>query len=53
MDNAAQNAIDTLRNRGYAVVIFYPEEMPAGVNPRRVEDRLVELGTEVIRDLKD
>lgn len=53
MDAAQQRTIDTLRTAGYAVVVFYPEEMPAGVNPRRLEDRLVELGVECIQDLKD
>lgn len=39
-----------LRHRGFAVVIFYPEELN-GADPRRVEDRLCELGNDVIHDL--
>lgn len=46
--------IDTLRNlrsQGYAVVIFNSEELK-GADPDRVEDRLIELGWEVIDCLK-
>jgi hypothetical protein len=52
MNNVAQNSIDSLRNAGYAVTIFYPEELN-GVDPRQLENRLVELGTECIQDLRD
>lgn len=40
-----------LKRMGYAVVAFAPEELK-GVNPDRVEDRLIELGNEVINDLE-
>ena len=50
MNEQQQQAIDELRGEGYAVVIFNPEEL-AGVNEGRVEDRLVELGWDVISDL--
>jgi hypothetical protein len=41
-----------LRNRGYAVIIWTPEEL-AGASRKHVEDRSVELGWQVIDDLKD
>ena len=45
------SGVDYLRAKGYAVVVFTPEEL-AGARRNRVEDRLVELGWEVIADLK-
>lgn len=39
-----------LRKMGYAVVAFTPEEL-RGSNPDHVEDRLVELGWDVINNL--
>ena len=45
------DTVKTLRAAGYAVVVFNPEEL-AGASRNRVEDRLVELGWEVISDLK-
>jgi hypothetical protein len=45
------NEIDALRAKGYAVIVWTPEEL-AGASRNRVEDRLVELGWEVIADLK-
>ncbi len=42
--------IREIRDRGFAVVIFNPEEL-ASAEQDRVEDRLVELGWEVIGDL--
>jgi hypothetical protein len=47
-----QAVIAELRNRGFAVIIWTPEEL-AGANRRHVEDRSVELGWQVIEDLKD
>lgn len=43
-------AISQLRHEGYAVTIWAPEEL-GGANPRRVEDRTVEIGWEIIEDL--
>jgi len=43
--------IKELKDEGYAVVLFNPEELE-GADSDRVEDRLVELGWEVIFDLK-
>lgn len=45
--NPADYGVHYLRQRGYAVVIFNPDEL-GDVDPSRVEDRLVELGNEVI-----
>jgi hypothetical protein len=39
-----------LEAMGCAVVVFTPEEL-RGANPDHVEDRLVELGWEVIEDI--
>jgi hypothetical protein len=36
-----------MRHLGYAVICFTPEEL-RGANPDHVEDRLVELGWDVI-----
>lgn len=39
-----------LRHAGYAVIIWTPEEL-RDANPRKVEDRSIELGWDVISDL--
>ena len=39
-----------MQRLGYAVVIFTPEEL-RGANPHHVQDRLVELGWDVIDTL--
>ncbi len=44
--------ISELRHLGYAVVVFYPEEVGTA-NPQKVEDRLVELGWDVISALEE
>jgi hypothetical protein len=44
--------IAELRSRGFAVIIWTPEEL-AGASRKHVEDRSVELGWQVIEDLKD
>jgi hypothetical protein len=40
-----------LSHAGYAIIIWTPEEL-GDANPRKVEDRLIELGHEVIGDLQ-
>lgn len=45
-------AIRQLRSQGFAVIIWHPEELE-GANPRQVEGRSIELGHEVIEDLKE
>jgi hypothetical protein len=51
---AEQNSNPRPLGRGgcQAVVVFYPEEL-GDANPRRLEDRLCELGVECISDLQD
>lgn len=44
--------IQQLRTLGYAVIIWTPEEV-RNANPVRVEDRLIELGWDVIADLQE
>jgi hypothetical protein len=41
-----------MQRLGYAVVIFTPEEL-RGANPDHVQDRLVELGWDVINDIAE
>ena len=50
MTQQQQQAIDELRHCGYAVIVWTPEEL-GEANPRRVEDRSVELGWDIITDL--
>lgn len=51
MTPAQQLAIDELRNAGYAVAIFTPEEL-SGVRADRVEDAMVYAGGNNIDILK-
>lgn len=52
MTNKEYEMIRALRHRGFAVVIFHPEEL-GSANPTRVQDRLVELANQsVIDDLR-
>lgn len=44
-------SVDVLRHSGHAVIIWTPQELQ-GVNPRKVEDRSIELGYDIIEDLK-
>jgi hypothetical protein len=41
-----------LENMGCTVVVFTPEEL-RGANPYHVQDRLIELGWEVIGDIAE
>ena len=45
------NVISGLRDRGFTVTIFSPDEL-GNANTDKVEDRLVELGWDIINDLK-
>jgi hypothetical protein len=45
-------SIMRLRNQGYAVIVWTPEEL-GNAEARRVEDRSIELGWEVIECLDD
>lgn len=44
--------LQELRIRGYAVVVFTPEEL-AGASQDTVEERMIERGWDAIEDLKD
>lgn len=50
MTNEQHQVLAQLRHEGYAVIVWYPEEL-LGANPHIVEDRCVELGYQVIDDL--
>lgn len=52
MSPEEMEVIAALRNRGFAVVVWTPEEL-AGVSRKHVEDRSIELGWQVIEDLQD
>lgn len=45
-------AISELRRQGFAVIVWNPDELD-GANPRKVEDRSIELGYEITEALKD
>jgi hypothetical protein len=47
-----REVIAELRSRGFAVIIWAPEEL-AGASQKHVEERSIELGWQVIEDLKD
>jgi len=47
-----RKTINKIRNKGFAVVVFTEEELN-GASQEHVEDRLVELGWEVIECLGD
>lgn len=47
----AEDAIFKLIRLGYAVVAFNPEELE-GADPDKVTNRLIELGWDVIQQLK-
>lgn len=51
MTQEQMKAIEELRTLGYAVVLFTPEELEEA-DAGRVEDRLIEVGWDVIFDLK-
>ena len=50
MTTAQMTAVRELRAKGYAVIIWTPDEV-GGANPRKVEDSLIEMGWDVISDL--
>ncbi|RLA51618.1 MAG: hypothetical protein DRR42_09880 [Gammaproteobacteria bacterium] len=51
MTEEQMRIVRQLRNEGYAVIIWAPEEL-SGVPLNHVEARSVELGWEIIKDLK-
>jgi len=50
MTDEAMKAIRELRDLGYAVCIFNPEELN-GAKPHKVEDELVSAGWDIIDNL--
>jgi hypothetical protein len=50
MTNEQIKILNELTFAGYAVVVWTPEEI-GDLNPRKVEDRVIELGNEVIHSL--
>lgn len=52
LSNTDIEQLRALRHRGYAVVVFTPEEL-RGASVNRVQDRLIELGWDVIDALAD
>ena len=44
-------SIQKLREQGYAVIVWTPKELD-GASPHKVEDRSIEVGWEVIEELK-
>ena len=47
-----RDALMTLRDRGFAVAVFTPDELN-GVEAKRVEERMIETGWDVISWLED
>ena len=52
MTKEEREVIQKLRDKGYAITIFAPDEL-GGVSTKTVEDLLVEQGTAIIEDLKE
>ena len=52
LTQAEFKAVQNLREQGYAVIVWSPEELK-GASPKKVEDRSIELGWDVIEDLKE
>lgn len=51
MNTKQLNVLRQLRDEGYALVVFTPEELKDAI-PNDVESRLVELGWDVIDTLR-
>lgn len=51
MEQEIKDAIGELRQRGYAVVVFTPEEV-RGMSPSEFQDRLIEYGNAMSESLK-
>lgn len=46
-----QKAIDTLREEGYLVILWTPEEL-GDIDESHIEDALIERGNEMIENLR-
>ena len=51
MTKEQMKVIEELRHEGYAVICWTPQELD-GASPSRVQDRSIELGWDIIVDLK-
>lgn len=47
-----EDSVQWLRENGYSLIIWHPDELKSA-DPRKVADRLVELGWQVIEDLQE
>ena len=52
MTEQQQKAVSDLRSEGHAVIVWTPAELQ-GADPGRIEDRSVELGWDVIAQLRE
>jgi hypothetical protein len=52
MDTLTLATIQDLRQAGYAVIVWTPEEL-GSADPGLLEDRSIELGHEIIEALQD
>jgi hypothetical protein len=52
ISNSEYEALKSIRQKGYAVVVFNPEELQTAI-PRKVEDAVVLAGWDAIDALKD
>lgn len=52
MAQNTQETVEELREQGYCVIVFNPDELE-GANPDKVADRLIELGWDVIETLRE
>lgn len=51
MSELEHNMVNGLRSRGFAVIVWTPEELK-DADPDHVQDRSIEFGWDVIRDLQ-
>jgi len=51
MTDSQLTALKELTSEGYAVIVWTPEEL-RNAKPTHVEDRLIELGHQIIEDLQ-
>lgn len=49
-EEANEESVNSLREQGYAVIVFNPTELE-GADPEHVSERLIELGWEIIQQL--
>ena len=52
LTHADMDALDSMRSRGFSVVVFTPEEVE-GVSIKRLENLMVEQGWNIIDTLKE